>query len=319
MGQDPAFLFYPGDWMGGTVTFSRAHKGAYMDLLMAQFNYGHMTLDDIKHILGSDFDLMWEQKLKQKFEIDSNGCFYNKKLEDEKQKRKGYVESRRASRTKCDEDNVRIYLLIDLDSNFIKIGSSVNPLRRYNEIANQTVSVVGSSENRNYKLLWFSEPTVRTMEKEIHVIFSKKRISGEWFDLDDDDISTIKRLFERTSSRTENENIINSNINNNSTSKGRKTTFPENFSVTPEMIEWALSQGIKNIEEIEKITDHFRDDRISKGERYARWDLAWKTWVRNHIKFSKKGGGNHDPDRNNGNSKGQFTGFADKDYGEGWG
>ncbi|MHA2039809.1 MAG: hypothetical protein ACW98X_25615, partial [Promethearchaeota archaeon] len=44
MAKDPAFLFYPGDWLGGTMLFSRAHKGAYMDLLMAQFNNGHMEL-----------------------------------------------------------------------------------------------------------------------------------------------------------------------------------------------------------------------------------------------------------------------------------
>lgn len=95
MAKDPAFLFYPGDWMGGTITFTRAHKGAYMDLLMAQFNGGHLTLDDVKMILGNDFDFMWEQKLKSKFKVDSNGCFYNVRLEEEKDKRKSYTQSRR--------------------------------------------------------------------------------------------------------------------------------------------------------------------------------------------------------------------------------
>ena len=60
MGKDPAFLFYPGDWLGGTMTFSRSHKGAYMDLLMCQFNGGHMSLLDIQIVLGSDFEKMWE-------------------------------------------------------------------------------------------------------------------------------------------------------------------------------------------------------------------------------------------------------------------
>ena len=44
MSKDPAFLFYPGDWLGGTMLMTRHHKGAYMDLLMAQYNNGHMTL-----------------------------------------------------------------------------------------------------------------------------------------------------------------------------------------------------------------------------------------------------------------------------------
>lgn len=95
MGKDPAFLFYPGDWMGGTMTFSRSHKGAYMDLLMCQFNHGHMALQDVKVVLGSDFDEMWEPKLKVKFEIDANGRFFNEKLEKEVFKRRAFTLSRK--------------------------------------------------------------------------------------------------------------------------------------------------------------------------------------------------------------------------------
>lgn len=95
MARDPAFLFYPGDWLGGTMTFSRSHKGAYMDLLMAQFNNGHMALHDIETILGSDFEKMWESKLKNKFQQDSAGNFFNQKLENEMVKRKNYTDSRK--------------------------------------------------------------------------------------------------------------------------------------------------------------------------------------------------------------------------------
>ena len=58
MAKDPAFLFYPGDWMGGVSTFTRAHKGAYMDVLMAQHNNGHLSIEDIEIVLGSDFESM---------------------------------------------------------------------------------------------------------------------------------------------------------------------------------------------------------------------------------------------------------------------
>jgi len=95
MSKDPAFLFYPGDWLGGTTTFTRAHKGAYMDLLMAQFNNGHMSLQEIKIILGNDFDEMWESVLKRKFKIDDKGLYYNEKLEKEMLKRKAFTESRK--------------------------------------------------------------------------------------------------------------------------------------------------------------------------------------------------------------------------------
>lgn len=101
MAKDPAFLFYPGDWLGGTMTMTRAHKGAYMDLLMCQFNQGRMTLEDIKAVLNSDFNSMWETKLKAKFKCE-NGLYYNEKLELEVKKRRNFTESRKQNLEKRD-------------------------------------------------------------------------------------------------------------------------------------------------------------------------------------------------------------------------
>lgn len=94
MGKDPAFLFYPGDWLGGTQLFSRSEKGAYMDLLMAQFNNGPLTMNEIRSILGDDFVLMWDARLSKKFACNCDGLFYNERLEYEKVKRNNYVQSR---------------------------------------------------------------------------------------------------------------------------------------------------------------------------------------------------------------------------------
>lgn len=93
MGKDPAMLWYPNDWTGGTGTFSRHLKGCYMDLLMAQFNNGHLSLDEIKTVLGADFG-SWPA-LQKKFTTDSNGLFFNKRLEIEKDKRIAFTESRK--------------------------------------------------------------------------------------------------------------------------------------------------------------------------------------------------------------------------------
>jgi hypothetical protein len=89
-----AFLFYPNDWLGGTLGFTREHKGAYMDLIIFQYNNGPMTIDDIKDVLGPDFDKMWERKLKIKFTFDK-GKYFNKKIEDVKEKQNNYSESRK--------------------------------------------------------------------------------------------------------------------------------------------------------------------------------------------------------------------------------
>lgn len=97
MAKDPAFLFYPGDWLGGTITFSRFLKGCYMDLLMAQFNSGHLSLEEIKTVLGSDFGQAWPA-LRKKFVTDQEGLFFNERLEVEKNARQKYVESRKKNR-----------------------------------------------------------------------------------------------------------------------------------------------------------------------------------------------------------------------------
>ena len=90
MAKDPAFLFYPGDYVSGTMGMTFEEKGAYMDLLMLQFNRGHMNTHMIQHTIGH----LWEQ-VKSKFIQDEEGLWYNVRLDFEKEKRKTFTESRR--------------------------------------------------------------------------------------------------------------------------------------------------------------------------------------------------------------------------------
>jgi uncharacterized protein YdaU (DUF1376 family) len=89
MAKDPAFLFYPGDWLGGTIGMTLEEKGAYMELLVMQFHRGHMTSDMIGQLVGH----LWD-KLKVKFTQDEQGLWYNRRLDEEKTKRKAFVDSR---------------------------------------------------------------------------------------------------------------------------------------------------------------------------------------------------------------------------------
>jgi uncharacterized protein YdaU (DUF1376 family) len=90
MAKDPAFLFYPGDWLGGTIGMTLEEKGAYMELLMMQFTRGHMT----SHMIGQTVGHLWD-KVKDKFVQDDDGLWYNVRLDIEKDKRKKFTESRR--------------------------------------------------------------------------------------------------------------------------------------------------------------------------------------------------------------------------------
>jgi len=92
MGKDPAFLFYPGDWIAGTMHLDFECKGAYMELLMMQFNRGHMTSHMIGHVLGQRMDIIWPQ-IQDKFETDGK-VFWNVRLKEEKEKRQSYTKSR---------------------------------------------------------------------------------------------------------------------------------------------------------------------------------------------------------------------------------
>lgn len=97
MAKDPAMLWYWSDWHSGTALLSRFLKGAYMDILHAQFNNGRLSLEDIKTVLGSDFGSCWPA-LQKKFAKDQHGLFFNERLEQEKLKREAFSESRRQSR-----------------------------------------------------------------------------------------------------------------------------------------------------------------------------------------------------------------------------
>lgn len=94
MAKDPAFLFYPGDYISGTMGMTFEEKGAYIDLLMMQFNRGHMSKRMIAQVVGD----LWD-KFEDKFEVDADGKFYNIRLEEEQKKRKAFTASRRNNKS----------------------------------------------------------------------------------------------------------------------------------------------------------------------------------------------------------------------------
>ena len=90
MAKDPAFLFYPNDYIGGTMGMTFEEKGAYIEILMLQFNRGHMT----SHMIGQIVGQLWES-IKCKFVQDEQGLWYNARLDQEKDKRMSFTQSRR--------------------------------------------------------------------------------------------------------------------------------------------------------------------------------------------------------------------------------
>lgn len=97
MAKDPAFLFYANDFDSKTKFFSHEQVGMYLRLLIAQFQTGRLTQEQVLFICKRhDKDVL------SKFDKDENGLYFNERLELESIKRKKYSESRRQNRLKKD-------------------------------------------------------------------------------------------------------------------------------------------------------------------------------------------------------------------------
>lgn len=95
MSKDPAFLFYPNDYLGGTMGFSLEQHGAYLLLLIYQFNNGEFSIDKACSIVGVQIF----ESIRHKFQ-EKGGCLCNARLMQEIDKRKSFSDSRRENANK---------------------------------------------------------------------------------------------------------------------------------------------------------------------------------------------------------------------------
>jgi hypothetical protein len=68
--------------------------------------------------------------------------------------------------------------------------------------------------------------------------------------------------------------------------KGSETGWPEGFELTPLLRTFAEERGLNADEEFEA----WRDSVAQKGYRYIDWRAAWRTRIRNVVKWSKPAG-----------------------------
>lgn len=94
MTKDPAFLFYPTDFMALTMDLNDAEIGQFIKLLCLQHQTGHFSVDSFQLLTRDEAS----QRLMGKFVQDENGNIYNHWLEELIKKRKAYTDSRRKNR-----------------------------------------------------------------------------------------------------------------------------------------------------------------------------------------------------------------------------
>ena len=85
--KNPAVLWYPGDYLVGTMGMTWEEKGRYVELLNLQHQKGHL---DIKRLMPD-----CPAEVLAKFVQDEDGLWYNIRMEEEQIKRSKFVQSRR--------------------------------------------------------------------------------------------------------------------------------------------------------------------------------------------------------------------------------
>lgn len=92
MAKDPAVLFYTNDFLSGVSSLTMEERGQYITLLALQHQNGHLSKKAININVPN-----CSQDVLDKFLIDDNGLYYQKRMDEETEKRRLFVESRYAN------------------------------------------------------------------------------------------------------------------------------------------------------------------------------------------------------------------------------
>ena len=88
--KDPAFLFYPQDFLTGTYFMTYEQKGKFIELLCLQHKKGALTKEQINTIVEDD-----DVEVLENFIQNEDGKWYNRKLLAEMNRRSNFTERQR--------------------------------------------------------------------------------------------------------------------------------------------------------------------------------------------------------------------------------
>ena len=93
--KDPAFLFYPSDFIVGTRLMSFEQKGKYIELLCLQHQQGALSYEDMLTVCGE-----YDARIFSKFQKTEDGLYFNARLEEERRKRERFCTVRQENGAK---------------------------------------------------------------------------------------------------------------------------------------------------------------------------------------------------------------------------
>lgn len=163
--KTPAVLWYPSDFIASTIFWTNEQCGAYIRLLNYQFTTGHLTKEQLESVTNDELVL-------SKFKKDRKGHFFNKRMEEEIQKRSKYSESRANNRRKKDTETPEKK---EKNDDFLKedkkniCNSYVPHMENGNENENRNEYINNNDINYEYIINYYENninPTMSYIERE---------------------------------------------------------------------------------------------------------------------------------------------------------
>lgn len=202
----PAFQFYPADWKSdlGVRVSSLEARGLWIELMCLMHHgtpYGHLTINGIpiedkniwKLVAGSPNETKRSLKELEEhnvFSRDSKGIIFCRRMVRDAADR----ELNRQSGATGGNPNLTfnynkpgyLYAIQRSSDNGIKIGIAINPTHRLYKLRRKF-----NSEELTLLRHW-SVTDMGLSESNAHRLFDDKRIVGEWFKLNDNDLLTLE-------------------------------------------------------------------------------------------------------------------------------
>jgi len=165
MAKSPAVLFYTSDFLTGTTLFTDEQTGQYIKLLCHQHQLGHLPKNHMISVC-----LSYDSPVIKKFMIDNNGLYYNKRMDEEIEKRASYCNSR--SNNKSGRKNKKSY-----DKSY---GNHMNN-HMDNENDNENKDIKEDDNKNKFDLFRTKYPGTKRGNETEYNNFIKKH--GDWKDI----------------------------------------------------------------------------------------------------------------------------------------
>jgi uncharacterized protein YdaU (DUF1376 family) len=187
--KDPAFLFYSADFLVGVSDLTMEERGQYITLICLQHQKGRLN----DRIIALSIPNVSEYVL-AKFDKDENGLYYNKRVEEEIEKRNKYITAQRENGAKGGRPKTRGFELAKAKQNPSEnenenknVNKSINSITNisslYIDLFNTIWSIYPRKEGKQYAMECFARLNpCAELAQTIKAAVERAKRSKQWQD-----------------------------------------------------------------------------------------------------------------------------------------